>query len=81
MPFKAAGGAEALLEGRIDMDRQGRPPASDVEVWLAQELAFLYGVERKIRRRAALARRGLWIVLSVLTAAVGTSVLIYALTA
>lgn len=44
------------------MERHGRPPASDVEAWLAQELAFLYTVERRIMRRAALARRTRWIV-------------------
>jgi hypothetical protein len=65
----------------MDMERQGRPPASDVEAWLAQELAFLYGVERRIRRRAVLARRGLWIAVSVLAAAVGGCIWIYALTA
>jgi hypothetical protein len=43
------------------MERHGRPPASDVEAWLARELAFLYGVERRIVRRAALVRRGRWI--------------------
>ena len=65
----------------MDMERQGRPPASDVEVWLARELAFLYGVERRIRRRAVLTRRGLWFAVSVLAAAVGTCVWIYALSA
>ena len=70
-----------MLEGRMDMERQGRPPASDVEAWLAQELAFLYGVERRIRRRAVLARRGLWVAVSVLAAAVGTCAWIYALSA
>ena len=63
----------------MDMERQGRPPASDVEAWLTQELAFLYGVERRIRRRAALARRGLWIAVSALAVAVGACVWIYAL--
>lgn len=63
------------------MERQGRPPASDVEAWLTQELAFLYGVERRIRRRAVLARRGLWVAASVLVAAVGACVWIYAVTA
>lgn len=63
----------------MDMERQGRPPASDVEAWLTQELAFLYGVERRIRRRAALARRGLWVTVSVLAAAVGACVWIYVL--
>jgi hypothetical protein len=61
------------------MDRQGRPPASDVEVWLARELAFLDGIERRIRRRAAWARRSLWIGVSVLAAAVGACIWIYAL--
>jgi hypothetical protein len=61
------------------MDRQGRPPASDVEVWLARELAFLDGIERRIRRRAAWARRSLWIAVSVLAAAVGACIWIYAL--
>jgi hypothetical protein len=68
-----------VLEGRRFMERQGRPPASDVEVWLAQELAFLGGVERRIRRRAALARRGLWIAASLLTAAIAASVWVYVL--
>jgi len=63
----------------MDMERQGRPPASDVEAWLTRELAFLYGVERRIRRRAALARRGLWVAVSVLAVAVGSCVWIYAL--
>jgi hypothetical protein len=63
------------------MERQGRPPASDVEVWLARELAFLDGVERRIRRRTALARRSLWIAVSLLAAAIGASVWIYALSA
>lgn len=43
------------------MERHGRPPASDVEAWLARELAFLYAVERRIARRAALVRRSRWI--------------------
>jgi anti-sigma-K factor RskA len=61
------------------MDRQGRPPASDVEVWLARELAFLDGIERRIRRRAVWARRSLWMSVSVLAAAVGACIWIYAL--
>jgi hypothetical protein len=63
------------------MERHGRPPASDVEVWLAQELAFLNGVERRIRRRAVLARRGVWIAVSLFAAAVGACVWVYALSA
>lgn len=56
------------------MDRHGRPPASDVEAWLAQELSFLYAVERRIVRRAALARRSRWIVAGLLSAGICSSV-------
>ena len=43
-------------------DAQGSPrsrPAHESEVWLRRELAFLYGVERRIARRARL-RREAW---------------------
>jgi hypothetical protein len=50
------------------MDRQGRNPASEVEAWLAQELSFLYDVERRIQRRAALVRRLRWLVAVLLSA-------------
>lgn len=56
------------------MDRHGRPPASDVEAWLAQELSFLYDVERKFLRRAALARRSRWLCAALLAAGVCCSV-------
>jgi len=61
-------------EGGKLMDRHGRPPASDVEAWLAQELSFLYAVERKILRRAALARRSRWLCAALLAAGVCCSV-------
>jgi hypothetical protein len=56
------------------MDRHGRPPASEVEAWLAQELSFLYAVERKILRRAAMARRSRWLCVALLAAGVCCSV-------
>ncbi len=56
------------------MERHGRPPASDVEAWLAEELAFLYAVERRILRRAKLARRGRWIGAGLLAAGLCYSV-------
>jgi hypothetical protein len=57
-------------EGGKLMDRHGRPSASEVEAWLAQELSFLYAVERKILRRAALARQSRWLCAAVLAAGV-----------
>jgi len=56
------------------MERHGRPPASDVEAWLAQELAFLYAVERRIMRRAALVHRTRWIVVTMLAAGIFYSI-------
>jgi hypothetical protein len=50
------------------MERHGRPPASEAEAWLAGELAFLYAVERRILRRARMARRGRWIGVGLLAA-------------
>ena len=61
-------------EGRLLMDRHGRPPASDVEAWLAQELAFLYAVERRVRRRAILVRRTRWICAAMLATGVCCSI-------
>jgi hypothetical protein len=43
-------------------DAHGSPrprPGQEAEVWLRRELAFLYGVERRIKRRARL-RREAW---------------------
>ena len=43
-------------------DAHGSPrsrPGQEAEVWLRRELAFLYGVERRIRRRTRL-RREAW---------------------
>jgi hypothetical protein len=43
-------------------DAHGSPrprPGQETEVWLRRELAFLYGVERRIRRRTRL-RREAW---------------------
>jgi hypothetical protein len=59
------------------MDRHGRPPATEVEVWLAQELSFLYAVERRIARSAAVVRYGRWIVAALLSA--GAVISIWAL--
>ena len=56
------------------MERNGRPPAPDVEAWLAQELAFLYAVERRFRRRASLVRRTRWLVAAMLAAGVCCSI-------
>jgi hypothetical protein len=56
------------------MERHERPPASDVEAWLAQELAFLYDVERRILRRAARLRRTRWVVAAALAAGVCYSI-------
>lgn len=56
------------------MERHERPPASDVEAWLAQELAFLYDVERRILRRAATLRRTRWVVAAVALAGICYSV-------
>ncbi|MGH6656502.1 MAG: hypothetical protein ACRDVE_15010 [Actinocrinis sp.] len=56
------------------MERHGRPPASDVEAWLAQELSFLYDVERRVQRRAALVRRSRWLVSALLAAGVCASI-------
>lgn len=56
------------------MERHGRPPASDVEAWLAQELAFLYAVERRIVRRAAFVRRTRWIGAAMLAAGICCSI-------
>jgi hypothetical protein len=56
------------------MDRHGRPPASEVEVWLARELAFLYAVERRILRRSTLARRSRWLCAGLLAASVCCSI-------
>jgi len=56
------------------MDRHGRKPATEVEAWLAQELSFLYAVERRIQRRASLARRARWILALLLTAGACCSV-------
>ena len=79
--FARRGGADrsarqtsAAREGGKLMDRHGRPPASDVEAWLAQELSFLYSVGRKILRRAALARRSRWLCAALLAAGVCCSV-------
>jgi hypothetical protein len=60
------------------MDRPGRPPASEVEAWLAQELAFLYAVERRILRRAALVRRSRWLCAALLAAGVCCSIWVLA---
>jgi hypothetical protein len=60
------------------MERHGRPPATEVEVWLARELAFLYTVERRILRRAALARRSRWVCAALLAASVCCSVWVLA---
>lgn len=56
------------------MERHGRPPASDIEAWLAQELAFLYAVERKVLRRAAMVRRTRWIAAAMLAAGICCSI-------
>ncbi len=56
------------------MERHGRPPASDVEAWLAQELSYLYAVERRLLRRAALVRRSRWLVSGLLAAGVCASI-------
>lgn len=56
------------------MERHGRPPASDVEAWLARELAFLYAVERRIIRRATLARRARWMVAAMLAVGIFFSI-------
>ena len=70
--------AAAEEEGRLPMDRHGRPPAGETEVWLARELAFLYTVERRIQRRAALARRSRWVCAALLAASVCCSIWVLA---
>lgn len=56
------------------MERNGRPSASDVEAWLTQELAFLYTVERRFRRRASLAKRTRWLVAAMLAVGICCSI-------
>jgi hypothetical protein len=56
------------------MERHGRTPPSETEAWLAQELAFLYAVERRIQRRGALIRRTRWIVMAMLGAGICCSI-------
>ena len=74
----AADSTGAEEEDRLLMERQGRPPATEVEVWLAQELAFLYAVERRIQRRAALTRRSRWACAALLAASVCCSIWVLA---
>jgi hypothetical protein len=60
------------------MDRHGRPPATETELWLARELAFLYAVERRILRRRTLARRGRWACAALLAVSVCCSIWVLA---